>query len=261
MVADERLAALAPSLPPKASLANEAACVSVLGEVFAIAPFADWVSAAKAGSVDYLAAATDACVSTLASAACGAPVTKALLDGTCFAYAAPGGGAEQRSMFARTNGPGATCAPIRDGVGSIFYGNCDPTSSFCCYVDAAKPGVCALPFDAQGMARTGACKAASALGASCDLLKSVQLCKTGDACDTTTGKCVASKEGPLALGAVCIDKSYNLLGVCIDSFCDVLGSKKCEPLKADGAGCNGYDQCASGSCDKGSCGASKFCKG
>jgi len=263
MVADERLAGLASSLPPSATLANEAACVSVLSDVFAIAPFADWMAAVKAGSVDYLPKAVEACSAKLASAACGAPVASALYDGSCFGFSAPAGGVEQRTMFARTDSVGAACAPIRDGVGSTLYGSCDPTKAFCCYDDPAKPGVCGLPYDAEGKARKGTCKATSALGGPCEFLKNVQLCKTGETCETSTnkGKCVALNEGPLSLGAKCMDDSFNLLGVCVDSFCDLLGSKKCEALKADAAKCTGPDQCASGSCEKGTCGATTFCKG
>lgn len=261
LAADARLAKFAASFPPNSTLASEAACSDLLTKVFAIAPFGDWVASADADRVSYLPDSAIACADTLAKATCGNSVTQALFDGTCFGFAAPAGGAAQRSMFARTAKAGASCAPIRDGLGSAFYGNCDPTAAFCCYSDPAKPNVCAMPFDAQGMPRAGTCESASALGETCDLLKDLKLCKTGDACDTMSGKCVASKEGPLALGAKCIDSSYNLLGNCVDSFCDVLGSKKCEPLKADGVTCNGYDQCSSGNCDAGKCAPSTFCKG
>jgi hypothetical protein len=138
--ADERLAAFAPRLPPRASL-DEAGCRAVVREMFDVAPFADWVREAQAGRVDYLPSQTDACVAELSAAACGAPARAALYDSTCFAYAAPAGGDEQRRMFARTATAGAACGPIRDGIGATFYGTCDPTAAFCCYQAAGRDGL------------------------------------------------------------------------------------------------------------------------
>jgi hypothetical protein len=261
LAADERLKGFASKLPPQATIDSEGACATLLGEMYGVAPFGDWLAQVAKGQVAFLPKAFDACVGELGSAACGLPVTAALYDGTCFGFAAPSGGAEQRSMFARSGDAGAACSPIKDGIGSSFYGTCDPTKAFCCYDDPAKPGACGFPFEGDGTPRAGTCKAVSAVGAPCDALKNIQLCKTGDTCDGKTGKCVAEKSGTLAKGQTCIDASYNLLGDCQDSYCDVLGTKKCEPLKATGAKCDGHDQCESGSCESFACAPLSFCKG
>jgi hypothetical protein len=150
---DERLAAFADRLPPTAAL-DEAGCRAVLREIYDVAPFGDWVAAAQRGEVAYLPAAAGACVAELGAAACGAPARAALYDSTCFAYAAPSGGAEQRRMFARSRTTGAACAPIRDGLGGVFYGSCDPTQAFCCYSVAGSAG-CQFPFAADGAVRPG----------------------------------------------------------------------------------------------------------
>lgn len=261
-LADEpRFEGFVAKLPPNATIASESECGALLAEMFAVAPFGDWLAQVSAGKVGYDPAAFEACVGELGSAACGSPVTAALYDGTCFGIAAPAGGSAQRSMFERVDGAGASCVPIKDGVGASFYGTCDPNEAFCCYDDPTKPGACGFPFEADGTPRVGTCKTASAVGGACEALKDIQLCKTGDTCDSSTGKCVASKTGALGAGQLCIDSSYNLLGDCEDSFCDVLGSKKCEPLKTEGQSCNGHDQCESGSCEGYACTPLSFCKG
>lgn len=254
--ADERLAAFAPRLPPRASL-DEAGCRAVVREMFDVAPFADWVREVQAGRVDYLPSQTDACVAELSAAACGAPARAALYDSTCFAYAAPAGGDEQRRMFARTATAGAACGPIRDGIGATFYGTCDPTAAFCCYQAAGATG-CQFPFGSGGVPRPGTCQAVAAVGQACSAALPLQLCATGSDCDAATDRCRPPATAPLANGQACADDAFNLLGECVDGWCDVLGSKRCEPRRADGAACSGGDECGSGYC-QGTCQANPVC--
>lgn len=209
-------------------------------------------------NVDPAALAT--CKAALDGAACGKDVGLALTDGTCFGFAAPPGGALQRKTFGRTAKAGDACSPLRDGVGAAFFGSCDPTGFFCCYEDAQSPGKCALPFDKDGNARAGACKAASKPGESCSIFGSLQICVTGASCDGTD-HCAVDSDAPLAPGDTCVDAGFNLLGLCQASYCDVLGTGKCEPTKADGADCLGGDECQSTACVSGKCGAPTFCKG
>lgn len=244
--ADERLAAFASRLPPQADL-DEAGCRAVLREMYELVPFGDWVREAAAGRVDFLPGPADQCVADLAAAACGAPARAALYDSTCFAYAAPGGGAEQRRMFARTASAGAACGPIRDGIGAVFYGTCDPTRAFCCYQQAGVDG-CQFPFAAGGATRPGVCQAVAATGESCSPSVPLQLCATGSDCDSATDRCRPGTTAPLANGQACADDSFNLLGECVDGWCDVLGSKRCEPRRDDGAACGGGEECRSGYC-------------
>jgi hypothetical protein len=164
-------------------------------------------------------------------------------------------------MFSRTRASSSdACDPIKDGTGARFFGSCDPTQAFCCYENAQTPGKCAYPFEADGTPRKGHCKAASPDGEACSMVGgSVQLCVTGVDCDSSTGKCVAPVQKPLAVGDPCIDKSFNELGQCANSWCDALGSSKCEALKADGATCLASYECVSKGCNGGKCGAPTTC--
>ncbi|MCB9571285.1 MAG: hypothetical protein H6709_04265 [Kofleriaceae bacterium] len=258
---NERLAALRDRMPPDATL-TDASCRSLVADVFAITPFGDWVDAARAGAVEFDAAGLAGCLATLDGAACGAPVRDALGDGTCLGVAPPAGGDAQRAMFHRTAVVGDACAPLRDGVGAAFYGTCDPDQAFCCYADPAHPEAgCTFPFDGDGVARTGTCAAAQPAGGTCSSALPLQLCQTGVSCDPTTQRCVADASTALAVGDLCIDSGFNLLGDCVDSYCDVLGSSRCEPLRADGDDCFGADECAGGACTGGRCGPLTTCDG
>ena len=227
---------------------DEASCRLVVEEMLDIIPLGDWVRASNAGDVTYDAGAAAACVAALDTAACGQPARNALWDSTCFGFAAPSGGPEQRSMFHRTRPVGSTCAPVRDGVGAAFYGSCDPTTSFCCYEVPGRTG-CQYPFDAAGVPRSGTCAPVAAVGAACGIAAPLKLCATGINCADDTQTCVAPVATPLAVGERCLDASFNQLGECQGSFCDALGTSRCEPQRANGAACTGGDECVSGLCN------------
>ena len=257
--ASELLAAYRDRMPPRATL-DEPGCRALVAEMLGVTPFGDWIREAAAGNVTFVPPAFAGCLADLGDAACGEEVTRALFDGTCLGFAAPAGGAEQRAMFRRERGPGASCVPLRDGIGAGFFGTCDPTVSFCCYDDAAHPDRgCTYAFDAAGNPRTGSCATAAGVGQPCSIMPPLVLCQTGLDCDGESGKCVAPVTASLAVGAPCVDQSYNLLGECVNSFCDVLGSGLCAPLGADGASCISGYECRSGSCQGGACGAVTFC--
>jgi hypothetical protein len=259
--ASERLAAFADRLPPTATL-DEPACRAVLPEMLVIAPFGDWLHEVEAGRVGFDDAAFQACVGELAAAACGAPLRAALHDGTCLGFAAPAGGSEQRRMFTRTALPGTACGPIRDGVGAAFYGTCDPTQAFCCYADAAHTQAgCTFPFDGDGVARAGVCAAAGGPGASCSPAPPLALCRTGADCDDATGLCVDAGAAPLALGATCATDGFQLLGECVDGWCDLLGSRTCEARRPDGHACDFAEACEGGACLDGVCATAAGCSG
>ena len=167
-----------------------------------------------------------------------------------------------RKLFSRTASTVADeCTPIRDGTGARFYGNCDPTESFCCYDNPDNPdSVCAFPFDADGKARKGHCKQASQEDEACSGgLTTLQLCVTGQDCDADTSKCVAPVSGDLNVGDPCIDDSFNLLGTCKESWCDQLDTSKCVPYEPDGSDCVFAYECSSGGCNQGKCGAPTTC--
>ncbi len=254
--ANELLKEFKPRLPP----ANEASCRSVMEEMLAIVPVGDWVRAVGTGTADYHPAVAASCLAALDTAACGKPARDALWDSKCFGFAPPSGGTEQRTWVTRGRAVGETCGPIRDGVGAAFYGTCDPTTAFCCYSEPGRTG-CQYPFDAQNHPRTGTCSAVAAVGAACSIGAPVKLCGTGIDCDADSLKCVGEVQAQLASGQPCIDAGYHSLGTCQSSFCDVLGTKRCEPMHADGAACGGGDECSSGLCRMQVCRPMDICTG
>lgn len=244
--ANELLADFRPRLPPMATF-DEAGCRDVLEPMLDIVPLGDWVRAAAAGTVSYDPAAAARCLAALDAAECGTQARAALWDSTCFGFAAPVGGSEQRSFVRRTAGSGQACGPLRDGVGAAFYGTCDPAAAFCCFEEAGRTG-CQYPFDANGNRRAGHCQAVAPTGGACSAAIPVQLCATGSDCDSDTETCVAPTTTMLDVGARCVDASFHSLGQCRSSFCDLLGTGTCQPLRADGQTCGGGDECVSGRC-------------
>lgn len=255
------LASFAAKIPPQHAFADDVECATTVKQMIDITPFGDWVAAVAAGRVAFDPAALAACKATLDGAACGKDVGAALFDSTCLGFGPPAGGPFQRSMFQRLGKTGDACSPIHDGVGAAFFGSCDATGFFCCYANAQSPGKCALPFDKNGVPRAGVCAPASKVGQTCSVLGDVQVCVTGAGCDGVTSKCLSDGDSPLALGDVCVDGSFNLLGICQNSWCDLFGTSKCEAPKADGSACMGGDECLSLACVTGKCGAPTFCKG
>ena len=247
--ANVRLAALAARFPP----AGEAACAPLLTEALGIVPLGTWLQAADAGLVGYDGAAAAACLATLDGAACGEEVRAALFDGRCFGFNPPSGGAEQRSMFARSGVDGSPCRALNDGIGGSFYGTCNPAEAFCCYPRPGSSG-CALSNDGG----TGTCRAVSAEGEPCGV-SPLQLCATGVDCDPGSGTCVAPSDAPLTAGQPCADATFRELGRCTEGFCDLFGSKTCQPGKSEGASCLGADECAGGDCILGKCAVNTVC--
>lgn len=252
------LEAYAPKLPPKAQVTKEA-CPSLVREMLDIIPLGRWVEQAKMGRVAYDGAALATCKETLDKASCGAEVSNALYDGTCLGFNAPLGGDDQRKMFKRTARSGDPCFPLNDGNGALFYGTCDPKESFCCYAGATS-GVCSLP----GKDKTGACKAVAAEGAVCSVEPSpgqpidLELCATG--VDCIGGKCKLPATTPLEPGDTCYDtQTFEMLGVCTGSYCDLFKTARCVVSKADGEACDFPDECTSLACENKLCGPSTFC--
>ncbi len=72
--------------------------------------------------------------------------------------------------------------------------------------------------------------------------------------------CVAPVVADLSVGAACISSSFQSLGTCRHSYCDVLGTGKCEAFRADGAACTSGEQCMSERCST-VCVANQVCTG
>lgn len=244
-VASSRLESLRGRFPPNAPMASfdEGACRAVLRDAFAIVPWADWISAASAGRVGYDGVAAERCSSALRTATCGKPVWDALVDPRCFGFA-PGTGDVQRSFFRRTQTTGA-CSFLRDGTGGVFFGTCDPTQSFCCYESG---GRCTVVPGSMLPGVMGTCRPAAAVGEACTIAPALRVCRTGLECDGSS-RCVAPRTAMLAIGASCWNASDGLLGDCPSgAFCDLFGSSRCEPRRAQSVACSGGDQCLSEFC-------------
>jgi hypothetical protein len=178
-------------------------------------------------------------------------VWNALTDPRCFGFT-PGTGDVTRSFFRRTATAGAACSFVRDGVGGLFFGTCDPSQAYCCYDSG---GRCTVAPSAMLPGAMGTCRAASAVGEQCAVAPSLRVCRTGLECNGS-GRCEAPRTASLTTGASCWNASDGLLGTCpATDFCDLFGSNRCTTLRADGASCAGGDACRSGfcSCPMGRC--------
>lgn len=247
--ASDLLTGFRAALPPDADN-----CPRLVADMLHVTPLGDWIREAGAGRVTFDASAQSACLQNLREASCGEGVRAALFDSTCFGFAAPEGG-EARAMFDRSAADGDECLPIRDGVGSSYYGSCDPSAAFCCFGDG-----CENPFDEAGNRRQGTCRPAAAQGQACSFLPPLQLCRSGLTCDFGTSTCVEGGDAVLGLGEACVDSSFNLLGVCAGGWCDLLGSGTCQQLGAVGDACGADWECSSEACD-GVCIENAFCAG
>ena len=254
--ANELLAAFKPRLPP----ADEPSCREILEEMLDIVPLGDWIRAVDQGAVMYEPAVATSCLAALDGAACGQSARDALWDSRCFGFAPPAGGPERRTWVTRARGAGEACGPIRDGIGAAFYGTCDPGTSFCCYAEPGRTG-CQYPFDATNDPRTGTCTPVAPAGSSCASTVPVTLCASGTDCDADTQTCISPVDTPLAAGQLCIDAGFHSLGTCQTAFCDLFGTKRCEPVRADGAACAGGYECGSGLCREQVCRPMDLCTG
>ncbi len=246
---NERLADFADVFPP-----SRDTCADVLGEALAVAPFDRWIEEVEAGRVTFLPGGVDTCVSALEDAACGLPLQAALYDGTCFGVAAPVGGASQRRMFQRTTPPGGECASLNDGVGGSIYGTCDPTAGWCCIADGDG---CTF----GGGSGVGSCAVAGDVGDDCAFFGDPMPCATGLECDFDSSTCVRPPSGFLTEGDTCATESFELLGTCVGSWCDLLGTRLCEARRPDGEACTFAEECASGACLENLCAPPTFCVG
>jgi hypothetical protein len=243
--AHPRLEDLADGLPP-----SEAECPARLAEALDIVPLGPWVEAVKRGLAEFNPDEARACLEELRGAACGRPLGDVLFDSTCWGFQAPIGGEQQRRAFTRVAVEGEACIALSDGVGGVFFGSCDPNQGFCCVPGPDGECVVGAPLS------EGTCASASAEGEACSF-PPVQVCQTGLDC-SDEGRCVALETGPLQVGERCAENFF-LTGECQGSWCDLLGTERCEPLKALGAACGGAFECGSGVCDAGVCAQWSYC--
>lgn len=245
------LTELVDGLPPT----DLEACRQDVAALMTEIPLGDWFEAVEDGTVSFNESAFSSCLQDLDAASCGAEAREALFDSECFGQAAPLSGEAGRSFVDRTQTEGL-CTPINDGIGSSFFGTCDPALAFCCYGDSE----CGFPYGEDQSPQEGICQPASGLGEACSPAPPIQVCQSGLSCDASSGTCIALSTDQLNLGEECIDDAWNLLGECVESYCDVLGTGLCEALKADGEACFSPEECTSGACD-GTCTPNELCSG
>jgi len=247
-------------VPPRAEL-TEAECPALVEEIHRRRGLGPFVAAAHDGLVDFDAAGLRACLDELDDVACGEPARSVVFDSTCFGLDPPEGGEAQRRMFSRTAERG-DCRPLADGFGGLFFGTCNPDTSFCCVVDGS--GDCGIP----GPDDVGTCALAAAEGQTCSAFAPVLPCATGLECIPGAGPngadgCLAPSTTALAIGARCYDgASFRLTGQCADGWCDILGSDVCEDFVAPGASCTSGEPCGPGkACVDGVCADNPVCAG
>lgn len=239
---------LDPRLPPAAAVSAEE-CPALVEELLLRRPFGAWLTAVDRGLVQLELDGARACLTAL-DASCGPELAAALEDPTCFALGPPGGGPEQRRMFARKNASGP-CTSLDDGVGGVLYGTCDPTVSFCCFGE----GECGFPDEGED----GACVPVSATESACSMMP-LQLCATGESCGVDD-LCHAEGTAALDLGEPCIDDDFMLLGTCTDGYCNIGGTDACAPRVGPGEACAEHAACTTGLCGEGVCVEDGFCRG
>ena len=244
---------VASQLPPNVPFTAES-CSDILKTALTAAPFGRWVEQVNAGRVTYDGLSAQTCLEELQQASCGDHFLNAIYDSTCFSFAAPNGGEEQRKMFTRNAGVGSECMALTDGQGGVIYGTCDPSQAFCCV--RREDGTCKVPEQNE----IGECVAVSAVGESCALLPSAQICATGNECGYDSGVCEPPVEYiTVQEGETCAE-NFSFFGLCENSYCDVTGTGTCLPLKADGEACLFQDECQSGACVDQICGLDTYCR-
>ena len=239
-ISDERNMDLVESLGANPKWSQKT-CASFLKPAMENTWVGSWLAAFEEGLLEYDQASVSECILNLRKTDCGEPLREALLDPECFGYFPPNGGEEQRTIFQRSAQSGETCAPIADGFGGLYYGSCDPATSFCCI--ETEYGCDPFPTADE----RGTCISASPLGEECNSIP-MQLCVTGAEC--IDGVCIEFSYEELSVGSTCYNtETLELLGYCKDSWCDMFGSAACEPMAMAGEQCAADWECGTNWCD------------
>ena len=239
--ANDLLADYHRQLPPE----DEASCATILADMLDEVWLGAWSQQVEKGLVEYVPSQAGECTQSLRQADCGEELRTALFDGECFGFSAPTGGESQRRMFQRNNAEGDSCETLLDGYGGLYFGSCNPAEAFCCTLPNEE-GCNPYPLAEQ----EGTCQAVSKVGESCSTLPPIQLCQSGLECDYTSNQCIEINISSIFLGDTCYDpQNFELLGFCEDSWCNVSGSNKCEPLIPNDQACSYSESCESNYCD------------
>ena len=232
---------------------DPATCEELVARAFTVTPLGGWVEAVNQGFATYDGVAAETCIAQLDNAACGEETVAALFDGTCFGFQPASG--RDRSMFARASATGDACMAVADGSSGSFFGTCDPQEAWC-----ATQGPNGNAITVAG--EIGRCVRAGRDGDACALFPEASICARGTTCSIDD---VCAAEVDLSEAGVdepCFDSAtFVTTAICVDSYCDVLGTGICLELKTVGASCVGSDECESFNCSEGQCIDRQFCGG
>jgi hypothetical protein len=232
-------------LPPAATV-DATSCEPLVRDLLEVGPLQNWLDEVDEGRVGYRPDEALRCLDAIRQAPCGPALLGALQDGGCLSDQAPPyySDGQVRRVFEPLGQPGDVCAAVIDGQATFFYGTCDPSTSFCCFVNGS--GDCSLP----STTRRGECRAARPRGESCLYIPPIQLCELGSECGADD-RCTGPASTPLALGAECATVDGSLLGRCEAGWCDYGGpasTRRCEAPRGEGEGCGAGYECATGAC-------------
>ena len=254
-----RLDAIADRLPPNAPLDVDT-CPDLIAEAYQAVSLGSWIAAAEDGFVEFDIEAATTCLDALEAVACDESFAEAFFSGQCFGFTPPYGAGQQRVSFGRIGNVGDDCIGLTDGAGGAFFGTCNPANAWCAQVQGEATRI--VP-DGEN----GTCVAASGVGDPCGFVftpgspSTFQVCQQGLECNLEN-ECSAPNVGAIAMGDACYDSGeFTLLGDCVDSYCDILGTNECLALKDDGAACTDSFQCGSAFCNEGRCTVGQFCDG
>ncbi|MEE2788539.1 MAG: hypothetical protein VX589_14445 [Myxococcota bacterium] len=247
-----------PSTPFDAST-----CPDTLKQAYELAPFGPWIKAVREGYARLNVEAAQSCLDDMANLECGDAFNEHMFSGSCFGFTPPYTAITQRKPFTRTGQPGEACLRLTDGVGGGFFGTCDPAVSWCARVTEDGRTTIA-PADEPGV-----CVRAGEAGDACGLAvvgqngPSMVICQAGLECSSTDDSiCTRPIQAKLTLGDRCYDTaSFTTLGDCQESFCDLYGTYRCEPLKTIGTPCLAPYECETNDCQAGQCTEGGYCDG
>jgi len=254
-----RLEDIADQFPPNAPLDAET-CPDLVSTAYETVSLGSWIAAAREGLVTFDLDAANDCLEALDAVGCDVSFSDVFFSGECFGFTPPYGAGQRRAAFDRFSREGDACVPLTDGTGGAFFGTCDPSKAWCAFVEQGRTRI--VP---DGEA--GVCVPVASTGEACGFViepgtpPAFSVCQQGLECNLDN-ECVAPNQDEIAMGQACYDSAaFTLLGDCVNSYCDILGSNECVALKNDGANCTHSYECGSDFCEAGVCTAGQFCDG
>jgi len=257
---DERLGQIADLLPPNAPFDADT-CPTTLTSAYRTLPFGPYIEAVRRGLINFDQDAAETCLEELESVGCGSDFSEVFFSGRCFGFSPPIG--VDRVVFQRMGQVGEPCTGIPDGYAGGFYGTCDTNVSWCATVSESG-GKNVTP-----LGQMGTCVPTATEGQPCGFMVvggfTVEVCTRGLECtfdpETSRDSCQQVSRPAIEVGQPCYENG--LLGYCDDGWCDMFGSRMCEPHLAAGESCEvtAQEACRTGVCKDNICSDRLFCGG